>query len=143
MFFGSGLRSIYGLNYWNLSNMTYLYGLFQESTYLNEVIVPSWDFGSRCNCSNMFDRCIRITKIDLSGVTRMGNCTAMFRHCSSLQYLDLSSLDASTITNTGTDMFRDCGNANTVAYCRSAGDKVILDTAVEEAGREWRFVVKE
>lgn len=143
MFFGSGLRSIYGLNYWNLSNMTDLYGLFGDSAYLNEVIVPSWDFGSRCNCSNMFDGCIRIAKIDLSGVTRMGNCTAMFRGCSSLQYLDLSSLDASTITNTGTNMFKGCGNANTVAYCRSAEDKVILDAAVEEAGMVWRFVVKE
>ena len=91
----------------------------------------------------MFSGCTRITKIDLSGVTRMGNCSAMFRGCSSLQYLDLSSLDASTITNTGTDMFKGCGNANTVAYCRSAGDKVILDAAVEDADRAWRFVVKE
>lgn len=142
MFFGTGLRSIYGLNYWNLSNMTDLYGLFEESTYLNEVIVPSWDFGSTCNCSWMFYGCTRITRIDLSGVTRMGNCSDMFRNCSSLQYLDLSNLNASTITNT-TDMFKNCGNANTVAYCRSAEDKDILDAAVEEAGMVWRFVVKE
>lgn len=90
----------------------------------------------------MFYGCTRITRIDLSGVTRMGNCSDMFRNCSSLQYLDLSNLNASTITNT-TDMFKNCGNANTVAYCRSAEDKVILDAAVEEAGMVWRFVVKE
>ena len=60
------LRKIVGLETWDTSNITDMYGLFQNDHSLDDVDLSSWDFSKVTNIRNMFNNCYFLRKLDMS-----------------------------------------------------------------------------
>ena len=107
MFFGAKMESL-DLNSFNTSNVTSLFGTFQDCTNLKELKVDNWNTskvtemgeqlgyysygGTFQNCSSLVE--LNISTWDTSNVIGMGR---MFDRCVNLDQLDVSNFNTSNV----------------------------------------------
>ena len=60
------LRKIVGLETWDTSKITDMYGLFQNDHSLDNIDLSLWDFSKVTDIRNMFNNCYFIRKLDMS-----------------------------------------------------------------------------
>ena len=67
------------------------------------------------DCSNLFNECLRLEEVDLSGLDTSGitNMTCMFRACKKLKQIDISGFDTHNVTSIA-GMFSDCSLLKTL-----------------------------
>lgn len=67
------------------------------------------------DCSNLFNECLRLEEVDLSGLDTSGitNMTCMFRGCKKLKQIDISGFDTHNVTSIA-GMFSDCSLLKTL-----------------------------
>lgn len=112
------LTSINGLSSLNLTHVTSLYGMF-ENTGLTSIDLSELDTSNIVDMSDMFYGCqftstADVRNLDTSSVEKM---SYMFAYCEKLQTTDLSGFDLSKVKNMG-GMFSGCKNLTTIDLSR-------------------------
>ena len=104
------VKHIIGLEDWDVSKVTNMYGMFYNCKNFNSDL-SNWDVSSVGNMYGMFCGCINfnsdLSKWDVSSVRDMG---CMFRGCKKFN-CDLSKWDVSKVFDMG-EMFKECNNFN-------------------------------
>lgn len=103
------LKTITGLESWDISKVSNLSSIFQSCNSLTTLNVSTWDTRKVKKMTNMFNNCKALTSLDLSGwyTDSLEDTAYMFDGCEALEYLDIRNFDFSNITNR-LDMFRNC-----------------------------------
>lgn len=98
MFEGSDLRHL--IQFPNTSSVTDMYGMFQNTYFLESINLTDWDLSNVINMSNMF-MSTRLRYIDLSNwyTPKLQDAVSMFSN-SSLEYINVSGWDVSSVLDT-------------------------------------------
>ena len=109
--YNKNLISIEGLQYLNTSQVTSMYGMFQNCSGLTSLDLSHFDTHNVTDMGRMFDGCSSLTELDVSSfeTQNVTNMVGVFSQCSSLTYLDVSHFDTRNVENM-TGMFRDCSS---------------------------------
>ena len=103
------------LSGFNTSNVTNMYGMFEECSSLTNLNLSNFNTSKVTNMMNMFYRCSSLTNLDLNGfnTSKVTDMSSMFCGCLSLTNLDLSSFNTSNVTNMSS-MFDYCRSLTTL-----------------------------
>lgn len=105
MFRGNKNIKLIDLGDINTNNWSTAYGMFQDCTSLEKVIMRSSSTWRLLDVGEMFNRCEKLTDIDLPAIIPDGSSLISteytFSRCSSLEYLDLSTMNIDKYTSTG------------------------------------------
>ncbi len=95
----SNLASIEGMQYFNTSKATSMYGLFAGCSSLISLDLNSFDTQNVTGMAYMFGDCTSLASLDLSNFNtkNVRNMNYMFHNCPSLASLDLSSFDTRNV----------------------------------------------
>jgi surface protein len=121
---------------WDVSNVTYMSGMFGRCTSLTSIDVSNWDVFNVTYMSGMFGRCTSLTSIDVSNwdVSNVTYIDNMFVNCTSLTTIDgWSSLSPNLQDNV------DFG-ANLAKYTpggAAEAGRTLLTDAVVDGGHAW------
>ena len=99
--FVSNLIQINFNNNFNTSKATYMAGMFERCSSLENLELRSFDTSNVTSMSYMFSECKNLKNLDLSNfdTSKVTNMQDMFYRCSSLTSLNLSNFDTSKVTN--------------------------------------------
>ena len=111
----TNLTDISGMEYFNTSNVTSMYSMFNYCRSLTTLDLSNFDTSKVTSMGSMFSNCSSLTTLDLSNfdtskVTSMGS---MFFDCRSLTTLDVSNFDTSNVTSMY-NMFPGCNKLTTL-----------------------------
>ena len=95
------LNDIYGETFWDTSNVTNMSNMFEKCSKLTSLDVSNFDTSNVTTMSRMFHTCTSLTSLDVSNfdTSKVTNMTAMFFTCNSLTSLDVSNFDTSNVTD--------------------------------------------
>ena len=107
----SNLASIEGMQYFNTSKATSMYGLFAGCSSLISLDLNSFDTQNVTGMAYMFGDCTSLASLDLSSfdTRNVEGMSYMFYNCSSLTSLDLSSFDTRNVDEMSY-MFYNCSS---------------------------------
>ncbi len=110
------------LSSFNTSNVTTMWGMFEECSSLTSLDLSSFNTSNVTNMGVMFSGCSSLTSLDLSNfnTSNVTTMSSMFSGCSSLTSLDLSNFNASNVTDMGA-MFSRCSSLTTTINIMSTG----------------------
>ena len=105
----SNLTSINGLEYFDTSNVTSMYSMFNGCSRLTSVDLSHFNTSNVTSMSSMFYNCSGLTELDLShfDASNVTTMNSMFHNCSGLTELDLSHFNTSKVKNMSA-MFNGC-----------------------------------
>ncbi|MBR5698248.1 MAG: BspA family leucine-rich repeat surface protein [Prevotella sp.] len=113
----TALSIINGILNLNTSNVTSMYGMFNNCSSLTQLDLSGFNTSNVTSMYYMFFRCSSLTGLNLSSFNT-GNVKSMnymFYNCSSLTELDLSSFNTSNVTSMNS-MFSNCTNLQTITF---------------------------
>jgi surface protein len=116
MFYHCGkLKHIIGLEKFDTSKVTTMYGMFYNCLSLTSINVCNFDTSSLYNTGFMFYNCNKLSVIDLGNfkTNNVNDMGSMFYKCTNLTTLDISNFNINNST-TLTDMFKDCNAIKTL-----------------------------
>ena len=99
------------LSDFDTSNVTDMSGMFMDCASLNSLDLTSFDTSNATDMDSMFDGCSSLTRLDLSGfdTSCVTDMDSMFCRCESLTSLNLTGFDTSAVTTMGF-MFQECSS---------------------------------
>jgi surface protein len=111
----SNVTDIFGLTYFDTSNVSYMTGLFAETHSLTNLDLSSFDTSNVITMANMFHNATALTSLDLSSfvTSNVTGMQSMFANASSLTSLELSNFDTSNVMFMA-DMFSHTHNLTTL-----------------------------
>jgi surface protein len=114
------LGTITGMQYLNTSEVTDMYGMFQNCDYLGveqKLDVSNFDTGNVTDMSYMFAGCSRLQELNVSNFDthNVTSMESMFAGCLSLRTLDLTHFDTRNLTNM-MDMFGSCHALGNISF---------------------------
>ncbi len=103
------LQSIEGMEYFDTSNVTDMYSMFNGCAALTSLDLSNFDTSQVTNMNSMFKGCRGLTSLDLSNfdTSNVIGMPDMFNGCRGLTSLDLSNFDTSQV-RTMLSMFYNC-----------------------------------
>ena len=113
------LTKIEHLDYLNTSEVTEVFGLFQQCTRLEKIDLSGLDLSHVTDPRYMFSECESLKTLNLGNLcnNNIEYTEGMFNGCKKLKTLDLSRMNMKKVSNSS-EMFKDCENLVTI-YCNA------------------------
>ena len=107
--FSADLKHIFGLETWDVSNVTNMEDMFDGCIELTELNIGNWDVSKVTNMSTMFCYCKNLTELNIGNwnVSKVKDMSYMFYCCNNLTKLDIGNWDVSRVKNIN-GMFGHC-----------------------------------
>ena len=109
------LHTIYGIENWDVSNVTNMRAVFNSCDSLTSLDVSNWDVSNVTDMGAMFSSCKSLTSLDLSNWEFNSDAVGMvemFKDCTNLTSLDLSGWKLQHSTTDS--MFKNCTNLTNI-----------------------------
>ena len=99
----------------NTSELTTMYYMFQNCSFLTYINSSSWDTSNVTDMCRTFNGCANLTELDVSGwdTSKVTTFDQMFRDCNKLATLDVSNWNTKSATNMSS-MFANCTSLTSV-----------------------------
>ena len=125
------LTTVTGAEYFDMSQVNSMNGMFEYCESLTSVDVGSWDTSNVESMQNMFQQCKSLLSLDVSkwNISNVKDISGLFYGCESLTSLNVGNWDTSSVNNVYF-LFCDCKSLTTIDVSRwiisNVGDTMMM-----------------